>query len=113
MSKSWIDESANIGATSGGGPAGSADGATSRVVGGQAQEMDAAARSPTSRTRDEPGVVAALEPDLDVRAARLDPARQLDRRRERIGQGLLAQHVQAGVDGGPGRAVHAASAGWR
>ena len=45
-----------------------------------------------------PGIVAALEADLHVRALRLDALRERDARRERIGQRLLAQDVEPGVE---------------
>ncbi len=46
----------------------------------------------------EPGVMPPLEPDLEVRALLLDAPGELDRGRERVGERLLAQDVEARVE---------------
>ncbi len=63
---------------------------------GQAHEVNTSGRR--ILRGHEPGVVAALEPELDVRAGLLHAACERDGRLERFGQRLLAQDVATGID---------------
>jgi hypothetical protein len=72
-----------------------------RVKGSEPEEADAS-DGPVhhgSARRGVPGVVAAVEPELDQRAGSLDALRQIDRRGEIVREWLLAQHRQLSGDG--------------